>query len=88
MNGITGEDNDSGNWTPSPLQRAPRTKAKGMGLNYYHSSFARLEGRLFEWKYLYEKAPANTSWVWNWYRGYEVGDTEFLEKCQNVSMPQ
>jgi hypothetical protein len=88
MNGITPEAFDSGNWTPAPLRRAPRTPPKGMGLLYYHSSFSRLDGRLFEWKYLYGKAPANTSWVWNWYRGNEGGSEAYLEKCQNVSMPQ
>eukprot|EP00980_Cylindrotheca_fusiformis_P021385 scaffold8259_cov143-Cylindrotheca_fusiformis.AAC.3 len=84
-NRIRPEQFDSGNWTPSPLRKAPRARPRGAGLLYYSSSFSRLEGRLFEWDYIYQKAPPNTSWVWKWYRGHEKGTPEFYERCNNGS---
>jgi hypothetical protein len=41
------------------------------------SSFARLEGRLHEWKHLYGLEPKNTSWIWSFYKGYETGTPAF-----------
>ena len=66
-------------WMPA-LGRAAKAGPKffemdnGMRL----SSFARLEGRLFEWKYLYHQEPKNTSWIWTFYHGgYETGTPAF-----------
>lgn len=81
-------DLDSGNWTPAALFRAPRIPPNAIGLSNFKTSFDRLEGRLFEWNYLYGKAPANTSWVWRWYRGgYERGTKGAMEICQNDTLP-
>jgi hypothetical protein len=41
------------------------------------SSFARLEGRLLEWDYLYHKKPDNSSWIWDYYKGDETGSPAF-----------
>jgi hypothetical protein len=84
---FTDLDYSMGNWTPPGLRRAPRLSPKAIGLWTYKTSFARLEGRLFEWNYIYGMAPANSSWVWDWYRGnYERGTPGAFEICQNVSM--
>lgn len=66
------------------LQRAPRANAKNSGIQTgpYKSTWARLEGRLFEWNYIYNQTPAPGSWVWKWYRGYEHGAPGFVKKCK------
>jgi hypothetical protein len=70
-------------WIPN-LKRAPRDKAAAVGIKGgpYKASFARLAGRLFEWHFLYGKAPQNNSWVWKWYRGYEEGTNKWMEECR------
>jgi hypothetical protein len=62
------------NWQPH-ISKAPKflAKAAGMTQGYGVTSWARLEGRLFEWKYLYAKSPPNASWIWRYYEGYETG---------------
>jgi hypothetical protein len=61
-------------WQPR-LSRSLKGSPKRMALHlgFGQSSFARLEGRLLEWNYLYQKQPENTSWIWDYYRGYETG---------------
>eukprot|EP00980_Cylindrotheca_fusiformis_P024390 scaffold11816_cov75-Cylindrotheca_fusiformis.AAC.1 len=80
----------SGNWTPGDIKQAPRYPAHAIGLNNFKTSFDRLEGRLFEWNYLYNQRPANTSWVWTWYSkdgGYDKGTEGALAICQKDTMP-
>lgn len=62
-------------WKPR-LQKGPTTLPKRVGFDrgLGGTSFSRLEGRLFEWDYLYpHQRPSNSSWVWDFYRGYETG---------------
>jgi len=68
-------------WTPS-FRRSLMGSPKRMGLHrgIGESSFARLEGRLYEWDYLYHKAPSNDSWIWDYYKGYETGTAAFKIK--------
>jgi hypothetical protein len=65
-------------WKPK-LGRSLKGSPIRMGLNrgFGLSSFARLEGRLLEWNYLYHKEPANASWIWDYYEGYETGTPAF-----------
>lgn len=65
-------------WKPF-LSRALKGSPKRMHLHrgFGESSFARLEGRLFEWRYLYHKEPTNSSWIWDYYKGYESGTPAF-----------
>lgn len=65
-------------WTPS-LGRSLKGSPRRMHLHagFGDSNFARLEGRLFEWKYLYNRKPENTSWIWTYYEGYEKGSKAF-----------
>ena len=68
-------------WTPSlsrSLKGSPKRMALDRGMG--ESSFARLEGRLLEWEYLYHRKPANDSWIWDYYRGYETGTPAFKIK--------
>uniref|UniRef100_A0A7S3L4N9 Uncharacterized protein n=1 Tax=Amphora coffeiformis TaxID=265554 RepID=A0A7S3L4N9_9STRA len=69
------------------LRKEPNLRAKfGPLANHrYHNSFARLEGRLFEWKYLYGQAPPDDSWIWKYYIGYETGTEEFLQSCKALA---
>jgi hypothetical protein len=84
---FTDEEYIMGNWTPPGVRRAPRLSPTAIGLWSYKTSFARLEGRLFEWNYVYGMAPRNSSWVWNWYRGdFLRGTPGSLEICQNRSL--
>ena len=66
------------------LKRSPTKKPRGIGLQNgpYKHSFARLDGRLFEWKYIYNNTiPKNTSWVWKYYQGgFEHGAKGWLER--------
>ena len=77
------------------LRKAPYESAKSVGITKgpYKSSFARLQGRLFEWNYIYGNnntttggggggVPPNNSWIWKWYRGYEEGTPGFLKQCR------
>jgi hypothetical protein len=62
-------------WKPR-LQKGPTTLPNRVGFDrgLGGKSFSRLEGRLFEWDYLYpHQRPNNSSWVWDFYRGYETG---------------
>lgn len=70
-------------WTPK-LQRAPHDNAKASGIQTgpYKSTWARLKGRLFEWKFVYQEEPSNSSWIWKWYKGYEEGTPGFMKQCQ------
>jgi hypothetical protein len=65
-------------WKPA-LSRALKGSPRRMSLHkgFGESSFARLEGRLFEWSYLYRKEPGNSSWIWDYYEGYETGTPSF-----------
>lgn len=62
-------------WKPQ-LQKGPMTLPNRVGFDgaWGGKSFSRLEGRLFEWNYLYpHQRPSNSSWVWDFYKGYETG---------------
>ena len=65
-------------WKPR-LSRSLKGSPKRMALHqgFGISSFARLEGRLLEWDYLYHKRPSNSSWIWSYYKGYETGTPAF-----------
>jgi hypothetical protein len=65
-------------WKPR-LGRSLKGSPVRMGLDrgFGQSSFARLEGRLLEWKYLYHKEPGNSSWIWDYYEGYQTGTPAF-----------
>jgi hypothetical protein len=63
--------------TPSPQKRALNS-----GMASYKTSWERLAGRLFEWKYLYGKSPHKSSWVWKYYKKFKEGNKEFLEFCR------
>lgn len=71
-------------WKPK-LRRAPRDNAKALGIQTgpYKSTWARLNGRLFEWQWMYHATPPNTSWVWKWYKGFEDGASGFQNMCQS-----
>ena len=74
------------NWKPRlPLSRVPRGGPKFHGMQYRKTSYERVEGRLFEWHYLYGKVPKNDSWVWKFYKDFEHGAKEFMEQCYNES---
>jgi hypothetical protein len=63
------------NWKPtSSFRRSFGHNPKTMGLDtsFGKSNWARLQGRLFEWNYIYGKAPHNNSWIWKFYKGYET----------------
>jgi hypothetical protein len=72
-------------WTPAlgrSLKGSPKRMALDRGMG--ESSFARLEGRLLEWDFLYHRRPANDSWIWDYYRGYETGTQAFkIKYCTN-----
>lgn len=72
-------------WKPK-LRKAPRQNAKASGIETgpYKSTFARLPGRLFEWRFVYGMSPPTKSWVWKWYKGYEQGSPGFLRKCHSL----
>jgi hypothetical protein len=65
-------------WKPS-LARSLKGSPRRMHLHkgFGDSSFARLEGRLLEWDFLYHKQPENSSWIWSYYKGYETGSPAF-----------
>jgi hypothetical protein len=69
-------------WTPK-LKRAPLSPPKGVGMQFgpYKFSYARLEGRLLEWQYIYGSIPQNNSWVWKWYKGFERGNDKWMKQC-------
>lgn len=72
-------------WKPSlsrSLKGSPKRMALDRGMG--ESSFARLEGRLLEWNFLYHKQPANDSWIWDYYKGYETGTPAFkIKHCSH-----
>lgn len=68
-------------FTPK-LTPAPQKRAKTSGITRIVTSWERLEGRLFEWNYLYQKKPPKSSWVWRYYKGHEQGTKEFLTACK------
>ena len=65
-------------WKPR-LGRSLKGSPKRMALDkgFGRSSFARLEGRLLEWEQLYHKKPSNSSWIWDYYKGFETGEPAF-----------
>ena len=69
------------------LVKEPRLRAQFSPLkdSRYRNSFARLEGRLFEWDYLYGKKPPSDSWIWNYYRNHQSGTEEYLRECRKIS---
>lgn len=73
-------------WQPK-FRKAPQDSAKSMGIETgpYKSTFARLQGRLFEWEFLYNQTPPSYSWIWKFYKGYEQGAPMFLKKCQALT---
>ena len=68
-------------WYPH-LGRGGKNSTKNVGLDtgYGISNYARLEGRLYEWKYLYDGLiPSKQSWIWSYYKtGYETGSDKFM----------
>lgn len=60
------------------LKGSPKRMALDRGMG--ESPYARLEGRLLEWHYLYHRGPANDSWIWDYYKGYESGTAAFMIK--------
>jgi hypothetical protein len=70
-------------WTPK--LRRPEEMKFGGGGGAHRTSYARLVGRLYQWQYLYGKAPSNTSWIWNAYKGREDGTPEWMKTCLNVT---
>ena len=67
-------------WTPR-LHRAP-DKTVGFYLKHEKNSFARLEGRLLEYQYLYGQLPPETSWIWKYYTPkFRQGNDAFLTRC-------
>ena len=76
-------------WKPA-LKRSPTKKPRGVGLQNGPNkhSFARLDGRLFEWKYIYNNTiPKPTSWVWKYYQGgFEHGAKGWLKR-NNCTTP-
>ena len=71
------------NFKPS-LTHAPQRRAVTSGIRAIRTSWERLAGRLFEWNYLYNKRPSETSWVWKYYKGHEVGTKEYLANCSEL----
>jgi IS1 family transposase len=67
-------------WTPK-LRRPEEMIFEGDRGRQRQTSYARLVGRLYQWQYLYGKAPKNTSWIWNAYKGKEDGAPEWISKC-------
>lgn len=69
------------------LQREPRLRTTQSPLtnHRFHTAFARLEGRLFEWDYLYGKSPPENSWIWKYYKDYETGTEDFFRECNAIA---
>ena len=69
------------------LLREPRHNAHQSSLtnHRFQNAFARLEGRLFEWDYLYGKKPPEDSWIWNYYKDYQTGTEEYFRECKAVA---
>jgi hypothetical protein len=65
--------------TPSPQRRAITS-----GIRRIVTSWERLSGRLFEWDFLYQKLPSKSSWVWKYYKGFKLGDDQFLNNCKKL----
>jgi hypothetical protein len=86
-----GEDRPSNNNNNTPssslssvwsLQMGPTQKQIGRLLNRVTDNFARLEGRLFEYSYLYGKLPPSTSWIWSYYKPkFRQGGPAYMKKC-------
>jgi hypothetical protein len=76
-------DKSASNFTPK-LTPAPQKGAKVSGIAGISTSWERLAGRLFEWDYLYQKTPPQSSWVWKYYKGYEQGTEKFLNACTAI----
>mmetsp|Transcript_23822 Transcript_23822/g.56237 ORF Transcript_23822/g.56237 Transcript_23822/m.56237 type:complete len:471 (-) Transcript_23822:70-1482(-) len=58
-------------WGPN-FRRSFGRNPKVMGLSSTNSPpFSKLEGRLYEWDYLYRKRPPQDSWIWKFYSGYD-----------------
>ena len=49
------------------------------------SSFSHLVGRLFEYKYLYNLTPPNTSWIWDAHKHIEIGTRKWLQHCMQLN---
>jgi hypothetical protein len=69
-------------WTPELRTVASSGRFKG-GRGLWTTSYSRLVGRLFEWRYIYGIGPRNSSWVWQSYKGIEDGDRLWLKRCLN-----
>lgn len=69
------------------LIREPRIKPNSSPLknHRFQNAFARLEGRLFEWEYLYDKKPPRDSWIWNYYKDYQTGTEDHLQECKAIA---
>jgi hypothetical protein len=80
---ISGEfpqTNTSTSWTPR-VHRAP-DKTVGFYLKHEKNNFARLEGRLLEYQYLYGQLPTENSWIWKYYSAnFRQGNEAFLNTC-------
>ena len=60
-------------WDPT-LSRAPRDGVFNKNVAFQakrqssqEDEWFKLEGRKYEWQYLYRKVPDKDSWVWNYY---------------------
>ena len=68
-------------FTPE-LTPAPQKRALNSGMAAYKTSWERLAGRIFEWKYLYGKKPPKSSWVLKYYQKFKEGNNEFISSCK------
>ena len=80
-------ENDNFGLVKEPNHKARVTK---LGTNpKFESTFARLEGRIFEWQYLYNgtQLPDN-SWMHRYYgHRYRTGTAAFKEACRAGAVP-
>ena len=74
-------------FTPS-LANVPFTDRQRIGFNTrsFSTAFARLEGRLFEWKHIYGRVPNQDSWIYEYYgHRYAKGVESHYEKCNALA---
>lgn len=73
-------------WEPV-LTREPRRPAMATGLNSgkFGSAFARLEGRLHEWRHVYNATPAKHSWIYKYYgKRFVTNSPNERTKCEAI----
>ena len=71
---------DQNTWEPALAPPPHRIGSQG-------NSYARLDGRLLEWSFVYpgQQIPID-SWIWRCYSGKEQGSPEWMAQCQNRSI--